>query len=268
VHHYTQQLKVLEAELGVQLITRKNRSFTITPAGEYFYHQGKFLLKEAEKLKKETVRIGRKEDEHLKIGYLHCYGHQELSQTINEFNTLHPEISIDIVTGTHEDLYDLLRFGGVDLILNDQRRALSDVYVNYHLVTTKCFVEVSSRNPLSKAKKITLQDIQKDNCILIASKEQQNNEKDYYQNTFGLGSNFLFANSMEEGHLMVVGNRGYMLTEGTKKARQSKDPSVVSLPLYTGKQQITVNYYAFWQKERTNPYIEEFATILHSIFEK
>ncbi len=38
----------------------------------------------------------------------------------------------------YEELYDLLRSGGVDLILNDQRRAFSDVYVNFELMQCGC----------------------------------------------------------------------------------------------------------------------------------
>lgn len=35
-------------------------------------------------------------------------------------------------------------------------------------------------------------------CILISSKEQQNVEQDYYQNTLGFGGSFLFAEKPED----------------------------------------------------------------------
>ena len=35
----SQQIKALEAELGVTLLKREKRSFTITEAGKYFYKQ-------------------------------------------------------------------------------------------------------------------------------------------------------------------------------------------------------------------------------------
>ena len=46
-----------------------------------------------------------------------------------------------IINGNHEDLYDALRSGGVDLVLNDQRRAFSEEYVNFILTASECYVE-------------------------------------------------------------------------------------------------------------------------------
>lgn len=260
----SQQLKALELDLGVELLTRYNRKFVLTPAGEYFYKQSKNILSEIDKLKQETVNISRGNERHLKIGYLHCYGSKELSDTINTFSQKYPDVSIDLITGTHEYLYDHLRKGSVDMVLNDQRRALSDSYVNYHLITTNVFIEVSPRNPLSHKKQVYLPELQKATCILIAPQEQQEQEITYYKDTFGLGSSFLFANSPEEAHLMVVGNKGYTLTEGTHKKVSTQN--TLAIPLFRGEKQATVKYYAFWQKERENPLVEEFANLLYQNF--
>ena len=51
----SQQIKTLEQELGVTLLHRQGRSFTLTPAGNYFYRHGKAILKEVEQVKKETL---------------------------------------------------------------------------------------------------------------------------------------------------------------------------------------------------------------------
>ena len=42
----SQQIKALEDDLGVPLLVRQNRTFSLTPAGEYFYRHGKELLQE------------------------------------------------------------------------------------------------------------------------------------------------------------------------------------------------------------------------------
>ena len=49
------------------------------------------------------------------------------------------------VNKIHEELYEQLRSGRVDLILNDQRRAFSDEYVNLILSTAECQIEIAER---------------------------------------------------------------------------------------------------------------------------
>ena len=43
-------------------------------------------------------------------------------------------------------LYDALRFGRIDLALNDQRRAFSDEYENHILSESVCYVEMAKDN--------------------------------------------------------------------------------------------------------------------------
>lgn len=80
----------MEKELGVELIHRENRRFTLTPAGEYFYLQSKVLLDEVDELRRETIRIGQAEESKLRIGYLKNYSGQELHMAL-EFSRLYPD---------------------------------------------------------------------------------------------------------------------------------------------------------------------------------
>lgn len=260
----SQQIQSLEKELGVELIHRQNRRFSLTPAGEHFYSRSKAILEQVEELVRQTKQLGADQELRLRIGYLRCYSGLELHQAIGEFSRLYPEVSIDIVNGTHEELYDLLRQGGVDLILNDQRRAFSDIYVNLELMQCGCYVELSAYNQLSQRDWVQLEDLKRLPCILISSREQQNVEQEYYQNTLGFGGSYLFAENLEEGRLLVVSNRGFLPIEsvGTLPPPGS---SVRRLPLYQGDRQLMRNYCLFWSKERTNYYIEEFAETLRRL---
>lgn len=75
----SQQIQALEKDLGVPLIIRRNRRFSLTPAGEYFYNHCKGILVEVEDLRRETVQLGKDSELQLRIGYLRCYSGQELS---------------------------------------------------------------------------------------------------------------------------------------------------------------------------------------------
>lgn len=262
----SQQIQALEADLGVELIIRENRKFSLTPAGEYFYKQGLLLLDEAERLKKETRKIAGNRENQLRIGYCKSFAIQELQQALAVFSQRHTEIDLQIVNGNHEDLYDFLRNEDVDMVISDQRRVLSDAYVNYHLCTVYVFIEISSISPLNKMDFLTIEDLKRIPCILIASKEQQENEQDYYQNTLGFQGSFIFAENLEEGRILVAGNKGFMPVEVRKNFMQMQLP-IRKLPLLQGKNQIQMNYYAFWKNERDAEDVREFADILLTLLE-
>lgn len=263
----SQQIRTLENELGVELIHRENRKFSLTAAGEYFYNQSKGILEEVETIRKETIRLGQDQELQLRIGYLRCYSGQELYQAVAEFSRLYPEVSISIVNGTHEELYDLLRFGGADLILNDQRRAFSDQYVNYQLLQCRCFAEVSVRSSLSGRTAVELDELKRMTCILISSREQQNTEENYFKNTLGFGGKFLFAENLEEGRLMVTGNRGFLPVESVGTLPPA-GPAIRRLSIVQNGEPLRRNYCMFWLKERRNYYIEEFAGILRKLIQQ
>ena len=147
----SQSIKALEDEIGVKLITRKNRSFELTEAGEHFYKKSLVITADLEQLCRETVRIDRKDAAELSLGVLSTYSGDEFNRAIAAFSEKYPTVELKVSSGNHEDLYDGLRFGKLDLALNDQRRAFSDAYENLILTETVCYVELASHNPLGTA---------------------------------------------------------------------------------------------------------------------
>ena len=261
----SQQIQALEHELGVKLLNREKRKFSLTPAGEYFYQKSLVLIADFESLCHETVRVANKDHAELRIGYLRCYGGQEFRLAVAEFSEKYPDVSVQIINGNHEDLYDALRSGGVDLVLNDQRRAFSDEYVNFVLTTSECYIEIAARNPLASLESIELDDLKNIPCILIASPEQQNNERIYYQEIVGIKGDFLFAENMEEARLWVIGGKGFMPIEGGEN--EPGFAATLRRVLLTRKgKPIKRNYCAFWKTDNSGYYIEDFADILKSKF--
>lgn len=261
----SQQIQALEHELGVKLLNRENRKFSLTPAGEHFYQKSLVLMADFERLCQETVRIANKDNAELRIGYLKCYGGQEFRLAVAEFSEKYPDVSVHIINGNHEDLYDSLRSGGVDLILSDQRRAFSDEYVNFILATSECYIEIAARNPLASLESIETDDLKKIPCILIASPEQQENERTYYQEIVGIKGDFLFAENLEEARLLVIGGKGFMPIEGGEN--EPGFAAALRRILLTRKgKPIKRNYCAFWKTDNSGYYVEEFADILKSKF--
>lgn len=263
----SQGIQALERGLGVKLLLREHRGFKLTPAGEHFYKKSLPLTGDFEKLCRETVRLARADEPRLAIGYLRCYGGHEFHEAVAEFAAKYPQVEIQIVNGSHEDLYDGLRTGGVDLVLNDQRRAFSDEYVNFILASCECFVEVPSRGFLAGLASVELEELRNYACILVASEKQRRGEQDYYQNTLGFAGEFLFADSLEEARLLVTGGKGFLPIEGGDCPSQYA-ASIRRIPLCRAGRQIARRYCAFWKKDNANPLIAEFAGMLKSRFGK
>lgn len=259
----SQAMNALEADLGVKLIERKNRSFQITTAGEYFYRKCKSLLTDLEVIKKETIRLGSDEEVALHVGYINLYAGPELSDAIAEFSALYPEVNISVQSGTHEELYHGLVSGNLDLALNDQRRAFSDDYVNMELKNAECIIELSERCELSSYERLEVADLAKMSCIIVSSKEQRETEAEYYRNILGFANDFLYAETQEEARLMVIGGRGFLPVEAVGKLPEVSG-SIKRIPLYRKNRRVTRKYCIFWPEERTGYYIEEFARMLQA----
>lgn len=256
----SQQIKALEETIGVFLLNRRKRSFTLTPAGEYFYHQAKEVLEHVTRICDKTKDIGE-EDETLHIGYLRGYTGKELMETIKEFSQLYPDVLVHLSKGNHEELYDDLKTGKANLVMSDQRRAFHEDYVNYHLLHVDCYVEVSIDNPLSKKAVIDVSDLTDSTCILVASAEQREIEQEFYEHILGIKSKFIFVNDMEDAKVMVAINQGVLPIEKTNVSL-IEEQGIVIKPLYHKQKQLQRNYCAFWKKEASNYYIEEFSDLL------
>ena len=260
----SQQIAALEEDLGVKLIKRENRKFTLTQAGEYFYQQSKAVLDRIDEIKRETVRLGSDNELQLKIGYLASYDGWELQSAIIEFSKVYPEVVVSVIKGTHEDLYHAIKDGTVSLVLNDQRRAFSDEYENFILNQSPAYIELSSSHSLAAKEFVTTKELEEYPCILVATKGRENTERDFYENTLGIGKQFLFTESLDEARLMAMSGRGYLLVESIK--RETSSPLVRLEVRRHDNSPIVRTYCAFWPKLRTGYYIEEFADILRKKF--
>ena len=261
----SQQIQALERELGFPLLERRNRSFALTPAGKYFYQKSLILTADYERMCSEAARIAKGDRASLRIGYLRGYAGAEFRRALELFSEKHPDVEVTATCGNHEELYGLLRTEDADLILNDQRRAFSNEYVNLILAACRSCIEVSSRSPLARLERISPPVLKDLPCILVASAAQRETEQEYYRDVIGFQGEFLYAENLEEARLMVVGRKGFLPVEETDAPAGA---SIARIPLVRGEEPILRNYCAFWKKDNSGYYVEEFAELLKAQFEK
>ena len=261
----SQQIKKLEDELGVRLLERHNRTFSLTPAGEHFYRKSLVILGDITQLVRETKKIADNDHAVLRIGYYKGYPGNELSEAVALFSEKYPAVNVQITVGSHEEMYLAMENNTVDLALNDQRRAFSDAYNNMVLSESHIYIELSSRNPLSKLPYLEVSDLKNMPCILVINSSGQQEEQRYYEEIIGLKGEFLFADTTQEARLKLITGQGYMPVDVIGE-QVWFDTSVSRIPLYRNNANITKTYCAFWRKDNSGYYIEEFADLLKKQF--
>ncbi|MBX9033994.1 LysR family transcriptional regulator [Gordonibacter massiliensis (ex Traore et al. 2017)] len=261
----SQQVKALEADLEVQLVEREGRSFRLTPAGEHLAERGREILGEVAQLRFELAGFGD-DPARLRVGYLNRYEGWEVQGAVAAFALRHPHVTITTDARSHDGLYDGIRNGEFDVLVSDRRRELSDAFVNRLLFTAYSYVEVSEGSKLAWRDGVTVEQLRDAACILVAAPDQRDVERDYHRDVLNYACDFLFADTVEQAHMMVAGNRGFLPLES--RADEGRSGTVLRrIPLLdaAGNHQRR-EYYAFWPKARTTPLIEEFADVLQGLF--
>lgn len=259
----SQQIKALEDELGVTLLERKKRSFTLTVAGEYFYKKSLVLVADYDAICRELQHISGHSGEVLRVGLLKGYSGNEFQNAVAAFTAQFPGVTVDVTHGNHDALYALMRNGEIDVILNDQRRAFSDEYINIVLDIREYYAEISVNSPLSQLDEVEIGDLKNTPLILLSSEDQQETEQSFYVNDLGFQSEVRFTEYLDDAHMLVVQGKGYMPIEGSTDTVQS---AVKAVKLLRNGKPIIRRYCAFMKADNPTKHTKEFIEILKSQF--
>ena len=111
----SQQVRKLELELGVDLLTRTKRDVSLTPAGQALLVEARRVLQQAD----EAARAAREAQDgisgRLRIGHLADSLPVVVPRAIVRFATLHPEVRVSLETLPARRAVDDLRSGRLDV---------------------------------------------------------------------------------------------------------------------------------------------------------
>lgn len=263
----SQQMKVLESELGVKLLHREKRKFTLTEAGKYMYKHGAALLHEAETLKEDLAKIGRSEGSiRIVIGYLKGYSGRELQAAIAAFIGKYPQIVIDVKSAGHEELYEGLNSGRFNFVLNDMPFDGGE-FTNLMLAENNCCIDISSANELSGKPYVEMEELKKLPCILVAARE----ERDAGNEAVLTGSpdfenKLIFAGDWEEARMLTASGAGFMLVENAYRLYVPESEGVTRIPVYKDGKPAKWCYYLISRKRGLNEYQQYMAQLVQDKF--
>jgi DNA-binding transcriptional LysR family regulator len=111
----SQQVKLVEDLLGIQLFERTNRGVTITPAGEVFVQEARRTLNAAERVAPRTQAAARGEAGTLRIAYTLATVYETLPALLDNLAAEQPELrlrpqevfGVDVEELVHDERFDL-----------------------------------------------------------------------------------------------------------------------------------------------------------------
>jgi DNA-binding transcriptional LysR family regulator len=151
----SQQVKVVEEALGVQLFVRTNRGVDLTPAGEAFVQEARRALNAADRVGHRAQAAARGEVGTLRLAYTLATVYETLPTLIDALAAEHPELKVRPREVFAEDIERLLADERIDLALAPHvgRRTGLD----QHPVRQEPFVAaVAENHPLAAQRHIPL----------------------------------------------------------------------------------------------------------------
>ena len=148
------------------------------------------------------------------------------------------------------------------MVLNDQRRAFSDDYINIVLDIREYTAEISANSPLAQLEEAEIDDLKNTPLVLLASEDQQDTERRFYANDLGFKSEIRFCEYLDDAKMQVVQGKGFLPIEG------SCEPGGITrqVKLLRGGKPIVRRYCAFMKADNPSKHTGEFIEILKEQF--
>ena len=154
----SQQIKQLEFELGFELFLRNSRHISLTEAGEEFLPFARKTIQDAEDGVQRLYDLQHVKTGTLKIGVTYSLS-TVLTEGIIHFMKEFPNIKLEVIYKTVDELLELLRDRKVDFVLSYKPLCKAPDIDSMHLFDSALALVVSRDHPLSVRNKIKLHEL-------------------------------------------------------------------------------------------------------------
>src|SRR5262249_18390012 len=128
------QVKRLESELGVALLTRNTRQVTLTSAGELFLNRARRILTEVDAARAELDELATLLRGEVTLGATAVLGDFDLPGALASFHVRYPGVGLTLRSGLIAELLAALDSGAVDLVVGPIHDDLASRFSAHRLV--------------------------------------------------------------------------------------------------------------------------------------
>lgn len=170
----SQQIKLLEQELGYALFVRGKRGVSLTPAGEVFYRQCKQLMIRYNDAAAQGKKIALGNSTDLRIGYAGAYELWTIVSQIRKYHRLHPEAEIEFQLGSNRSLLNDLAEGQLDMaVLSGFGVELGKGFDSRVTLSDPCMAMISAAHPPAAKQTIHPRDLKGMPIVLNRAQDSQ-----------------------------------------------------------------------------------------------
>lgn len=157
----TQQIKLLEQELGVRLLNRIKGRVSLTEAGKIFLADSRRVIALSEDSVRAVQHFDRSETRQLKIGYVASLHYHLLPATLTAFQRAYPEVALNLFDMTCAQQLEALEADKIDLGFIGLRESLAGTNLQAEAVAFyEILVALPKAHPLSKKPQINLKELE------------------------------------------------------------------------------------------------------------
>ncbi|MGI5989036.1 MAG: LysR family transcriptional regulator [Lachnospiraceae bacterium] len=164
----TRQIRLLEEELGVQLLFRTKKHVSLTPAGKSFYYDAREILSRVAIAKDALVHAGTDYEAILTAGYVGtALGDELIPAVLGKFLREYPKVYVSLRQFSYKDLITQFRDGKMDIIFNYTKDSIMQKNTVYELLWEAPYdILLPPGHPLTKKKTVAPHDLVGENLIL------------------------------------------------------------------------------------------------------
>lgn len=161
------QIRQLEADLGVTLLTRTTRRMSLTAAGDLFLARARRILTELDAARGDLDDLGAVLRGRVTLGATPIVGRIDLPTILAGFHRRYPGVALALRTGLIADLLDTLDTGDVDLIVGPIHDDLPPRYTAHRLEDEEVVLALPPEHRLAAGPALGLGDVRDEPFVCL-----------------------------------------------------------------------------------------------------
>ncbi|MFL5813842.1 MAG: LysR family transcriptional regulator [Bdellovibrionia bacterium] len=166
----SQQIQVLESELGCELFDRTHRHIVLTHAGREFMTDAKQILEAVVRAERKVSLAKRGMTERLSIGILSSLATSEFAALLRSFRKEYPNVEVRLVEQSTLRQLDSLQNSEIDVGFSRLGFSTPAIVETYQVRSHKLRLAVPTLHPFAKKKRIEWSDLNTEPLILVDPK--------------------------------------------------------------------------------------------------